>query len=47
MSNEGIDVCLKCFNGGCRNEFTHHSKLHSNQKNHPIVLNMKKLLIVI
>eukprot|EP00828_Plagiopyla_frontata_P031888 TRINITY_DN4168_c0_g1_i5.p1 TRINITY_DN4168_c0_g1~~TRINITY_DN4168_c0_g1_i5.p1 ORF type:complete len:595 (-),score=120.68 TRINITY_DN4168_c0_g1_i5:717-2501(-) len=39
-SEEGIDVCLKCFNGSCRN----HSEHHANLFMHPLVLNIKMRL---
>lgn len=34
----GLDVCLKCLVGSC-NEL--HSKYHAQQKEHPLVLNIK------
>ncbi|KAK1753860.1 putative ubiquitin carboxyl-terminal hydrolase [Echria macrotheca] len=37
----GLDVCLKCFNGGCAGD-RNHGKLHSTSKGHPIVLNIRR-----
>ncbi|KAL2261413.1 hypothetical protein VTK26DRAFT_4208 [Humicola hyalothermophila] len=37
----GLDVCLKCFNGGCAGD-RHHGKLHSNMRKHPLVLNIRR-----
>ncbi|CAD8212776.1 unnamed protein product [Paramecium pentaurelia] len=37
-SENGIQVCLKCFNGGC---IEMHSPQHSDQHNHFIVLNIR------
>jgi ubiquitin carboxyl-terminal hydrolase 5/13 len=34
----GIDLCLKCYNGGC----PEHAKLHSEMFGHPLVLNVKR-----
>ena len=38
---DGLDLCLKCFNGGCR-RFAH-SKMHFQMTQHPISLNIKYL----
>jgi len=37
----GLDVCLKCFNGGCAGD-RNHAKLHSNTRRHPLVLNIRR-----
>ncbi|KAK3375645.1 hypothetical protein B0T24DRAFT_616734 [Lasiosphaeria ovina] len=37
----GLDVCLKCFNGGCVGD-RNHAKLHSITRNHPLVLNIRR-----
>ncbi|KAJ3215495.1 hypothetical protein HDU67_000353 [Dinochytrium kinnereticum] len=42
-SDDGVDVCLSCFNGGCRSDRAH-SKLHYQKYSHPLVLNMKRVL---
>ncbi len=36
---EGIDVCLSCFNGSCKN----HSQLHAKKTGHQIVLNICRI----
>lgn len=41
----GLDVCLKCFGGNCRSEIFNHSNLHFMQKNHPVVLNIREVLV--
>ena len=38
----GIDVCLKCFNGGC----PAHSQLHFEKSGHPLVLNVRNVRII-
>ncbi|KAJ3293305.1 hypothetical protein HK104_004606 [Borealophlyctis nickersoniae] len=40
---QGIDVCLKCFNGGCLENDRNHSQLHYQKTKHPIVLNIKRV----
>lgn len=42
----GLDVCLRCFNGGCVGDH-HHAKLHSITRNHPLVLNVRRTRKVI
>jgi ubiquitin carboxyl-terminal hydrolase 5/13 len=42
-----VDVCLKCFNGGCCSAELNHSMLHFNQTTHPISLNIKQVLKVV
>ncbi|KAK4151610.1 hypothetical protein C8A00DRAFT_35758 [Chaetomidium leptoderma] len=42
----GLDVCLKCFNGGCAGD-RNHAKLHSNTRKHPLVLNIRRTRKVI
>jgi len=37
----GLDVCLKCFNGGCAGD-RQHAKLHSVARQHPLVLNIRR-----
>lgn len=37
----GLDVCLKCFSGGCAGD-RNHAKLHSSLRNHPLVLNIRR-----
>ncbi|KAK4096952.1 ubiquitinyl hydrolase [Parathielavia hyrcaniae] len=37
----GLDVCLKCFNGGCAGD-RNHAKLHSSTRRHPLVLNIRR-----
>ncbi|KAL2132191.1 hypothetical protein VTI74DRAFT_4106 [Chaetomium olivicolor] len=37
----GLDVCLKCFNGGCAGD-RNHAKLHSDKRKHPLVLNIRR-----
>lgn len=41
-SEGGLDICLKCFSGFCRNQLFNHSLLHYNQYSHPIVMNIKE-----
>ncbi|AEO64775.1 uncharacterized protein THITE_2111115 [Thermothielavioides terrestris NRRL 8126] len=38
---DGLDVCLKCFNGGCAGN-RNHARLHSNTRKHPLVLNIRR-----
>ncbi|KAJ4406173.1 ubiquitin C-terminal hydrolase Ubp14 [Neurospora sp. IMI 360204] len=37
----GLDVCLKCFNGGCAGD-RNHAMLHATSRNHPLVLNIRR-----
>src|SRR3569833_1089896 len=37
----GLSVCLQCFNGGCAGD-RNHAKAHSAQRNHPLVLNIRR-----
>ncbi|KAL1839985.1 hypothetical protein VTJ49DRAFT_948 [Mycothermus thermophilus] len=37
----GLDVCLKCFNGGCAGD-RNHAKLHSDYRKHPLALNIRR-----
>ncbi|KAK4245949.1 hypothetical protein C7999DRAFT_15874 [Corynascus novoguineensis] len=37
----GLDVCLKCFNGGCAGD-RNHAGLHSSARKHPLVLNIRR-----
>ncbi|KAK1832068.1 putative ubiquitin carboxyl-terminal hydrolase [Podospora conica] len=38
----GLDVCLKCFNGGCTGDRAH-SKDHAASRKHPLVLNIRRI----
>lgn len=38
--DEGIFVCLSCFNGGC----TKHAGLHFKKRKHSLALNIKRVL---
>ena len=40
--DSGIDVCLKCFNGGC----PAHSHIHYEKSGHPLVLNVRNVRIL-
>eukprot|EP00741_Cyanophora_paradoxa_P017291 tig00020961_g16701.t1 len=40
-NEEGINVCLHCFNGGCAK----HAPLHAMNRGHPIALNIKRILV--
>jgi ubiquitin carboxyl-terminal hydrolase 5/13 len=40
----GVDVCLKCFNGGCANQERNHSFQHFNFSQHPLTMNIKMVL---
>ncbi|KAK0615256.1 hypothetical protein B0T17DRAFT_498146 [Bombardia bombarda] len=42
----GLDVCLKCFNGGCAGD-RNHAKLHYNNRHHPLALNIRRTRKVI
>ncbi|KAK3332749.1 hypothetical protein B0T19DRAFT_110833 [Cercophora scortea] len=37
----GLDVCLKCFNGGCTGD-RKHAQAHSESLKHPLVLNIRR-----
>lgn len=37
----GLDVCLKCFNGGCTGDRAH-SQGHATSRKHPLVLNIRR-----
>lgn len=41
-SEDGIDVCLTCFNGGCLSSERHHARTHVVKSNHPFTLNVKR-----
>ncbi|KAG2184162.1 hypothetical protein INT44_009177 [Umbelopsis vinacea] len=43
-SPTGLDVCLTCFNGGCTDSQRSHARLHYSKTQHPIVLNMRRIL---
>ncbi|WBW72612.1 Lys48-specific deubiquitinase Ubp14 [Schizosaccharomyces osmophilus] len=43
-SESGIDLCLACFESGCGPNEHNHSKTHLDQKQHPIMLNIKRKL---
>ncbi|CAG8630491.1 11437_t:CDS:10 [Funneliformis caledonium] len=40
----GIDVCLTCFNAGCNSSERHHAETHYQKTNHPLVLNVYRML---
>ena len=40
--DDGLDVCLSCFNGGCAGVDRNHSSLHHTRTGHPLVLNIKR-----
>lgn len=40
----GIDVCLTCFNAGCDSPDRKHAQVHYQKTNHPLVLNIYRLL---
>lgn len=44
--DKGIDICLKCLSGSCING-ENHSREHYEKTNHPIVLNLKLVEIII
>ncbi len=39
---QGIDVCLTCFNGGCSGNDRNHSALHFKKTGHAIALNVRR-----
>ncbi|KAI8096857.1 uncharacterized protein BX664DRAFT_292039 [Halteromyces radiatus] len=41
---EGIDVCLTCFNGGCISTERQHAKLHYNKTDHPLAVNIRRVI---
>ncbi|KAI8342975.1 hypothetical protein BC941DRAFT_410122 [Chlamydoabsidia padenii] len=41
---EGIDVCLTCFNGGCVSSERQHAQLHYNKTNHPLTVNIRRIV---
>ncbi|KAF9563466.1 ubiquitin carboxyl-terminal hydrolase 14 [Agrocybe pediades] len=41
-SDDGIDVCLKCFNGGCLDKSKHHALTHVQKSGHSFTLNVKR-----
>ncbi|KAI9593905.1 ubiquitin carboxyl-terminal hydrolase [Syncephalis fuscata] len=41
-ADEGLDVCLSCFNGGCTHPDRAHSRRHAEKRQHPIVLNIRR-----
>lgn len=43
-SENGVNVCLTCYNGGCENSIYNHSLCHSQRFNHPLVMNIKRTL---
>jgi uncharacterized UBP type Zn finger protein len=42
-SENGLDLCLKCFFGNCSNEIFNHKLIHMQQNNHCVFLNMKQI----
>lgn len=44
-SENGVDVCLHCFHGGCAttdNNSHQHAYNHAKEKNHPLAVNIKR-----
>ncbi|KAI8058109.1 ubiquitin thiolesterase [Syncephalis plumigaleata] len=41
-TEEGLDVCLSCFNGGCTHSDRAHARKHAEKRQHPIVLNIRR-----
>ncbi|KZT42965.1 ubiquitinyl hydrolase [Sistotremastrum suecicum HHB10207 ss-3] len=39
---EGIDVCLSCFNGGCLDGDRRHASVHHSKSFHPYALNIRR-----
>ncbi|RUS19947.1 hypothetical protein BC937DRAFT_86662 [Endogone sp. FLAS-F59071] len=44
-SENGIDVCLSCFNAGCNDPIRHHAQTHFLKTQHPIVLNIQRVAL--
>ncbi|PPR03548.1 hypothetical protein CVT24_007596 [Panaeolus cyanescens] len=40
---QGIDVCLSCFNGGCVNAERHHASTHAAKSGHKLSLNIRRI----
>jgi hypothetical protein len=38
----GVDVCLTCFNGGCRGEGREHARAHAERTGHSFTLNIQR-----
>jgi ubiquitin carboxyl-terminal hydrolase 5/13 len=45
FADEGLDICLTCYNGGCLGE-SKHSQLHYRKTHHPLVVNVKQTKLV-
>lgn len=43
-SDDGIDVCLVCFNGACLGPDRHHARTHVARSGHAFTLNVKRKL---
>ncbi len=41
-NEEGIDVCLVCFNGGCLDETRNHAAIHAKKFGHSLSINIKR-----
>ncbi|RUS28665.1 hypothetical protein BC938DRAFT_481615 [Jimgerdemannia flammicorona] len=44
-SENGIDVCLTCFNAGCNDPTRHHAQTHFLKTQHPLVLNIQRVTL--
>ncbi|KAF8985469.1 hypothetical protein BGZ46_004062 [Entomortierella lignicola] len=44
-NENGLDVCLSCFNGGCTDPDRYHAIQHYTKSGHPLALNIKRLKI--
>ncbi|KAF8837566.1 ubiquitinyl hydrolase [Paxillus ammoniavirescens] len=40
--DEGVDVCLVCFNGSCLGQDRHHTRTHVSRSGHSFTLNVKR-----
>ncbi|TDL27668.1 ubiquitinyl hydrolase [Rickenella mellea] len=41
-TEQGVDVCLTCFNGGCLGPERHHARTHARRSGHAFTLNVKR-----
>ncbi|PAV23372.1 ubiquitin carboxyl-terminal hydrolase 14 [Pyrrhoderma noxium] len=41
-TEDGVDICLSCFNGGCNDEKRHHAYNHANKTGHTFTFNIKR-----
>ncbi|KAF9110895.1 hypothetical protein BGX27_005734 [Mortierella sp. AM989] len=44
-NENGLDVCLSCFNGGCTDPDRYHAIQHYTKTGHPLALNIKRVKI--